>query len=104
MKTLTQITSFGKRLQLDTETYAEVNQAEGLISIYQGQRIGEMSDWGGKSIGYISLAHAIQVVKAALAMNEAADDEDAEIEEILRRYEEQQDARHDATSAHFGHD
>lgn len=101
MNTLTQITPNGKRLQFDSETYDEVNQRNGLVTIHQGLRTGSEQDWGGKITGALSLAQAIQIVKAALDMNEQADDEDAEIEAMLRRWEDQQDARHDAVSAHF---
>ena len=104
MSILTQITPAGKRLQLDDETYAEVNQYTDTITIHQGRRTGDLSDWGGKVIGYLSLAHAVQVVKAALDINEHLDDEDAEIEAMLRRYEDQQDAKADATSAHSAWD
>ena len=104
MNILTQITPNGKRLQLDGETYAEIDRYAGLITVHEGQRTGSEQDWGGRCLGYLSLAHAVAVVKAALDMNEAADDEDAEIEAMLRRYEEQQDAKADATSAHWGWD
>ena len=101
---IAQITPIGKRLQLDKETYAEIDRDFGRITIHQGSRTGSHTDWGGKVIGYLSLAHAVQVVKAALDINEHLDDEDAEIEAMLRRYEEQQDAKADATSAHSAWD
>lgn len=104
MSIVTQITPTGKRLQLDNETYTEINQRTGFVTIHQGQRTGTDQDWGGKVIGYLSLAQAVAIVKAALDINEKADDEDAAVEAMLRRWEEAQDARHDATSAHFAHD
>lgn len=103
MNIITQITPDGKRLQLDSETYAEV-RLDGMVTIHQGERTGSDKDWGGKVIGYLSLAQAVAIVKAALAMNEQADDEDAAVEAMVRRWEEAQDARHDATSAHWGWD
>ena len=103
MSILTQITPDGKRIQFPDETYAEVRM-DGQVTIHQGQRTGSDQDWGGKVIGYLSLAQAVAIVKAALDINEKADDEDAAVEAMLRRWEEAQDARHDATSAHFAHD
>lgn len=103
MNILTQITPDGKRIQFPDETYAEVRM-DGQVTIHQGQRTGSEQDWGGKVIGYLSLAQAVAIVKAALDINEKADDEDAAVEAMLRRWEEAQDARHDATSAHFAHD
>lgn len=104
MNIITQITPDGKRIQLDSETYSEINQRTGFVTIHQGQHTGSDLDWGGKVIGYLSLAQAVAIVKAALDMNEQADDEDAAVEAMLRRWEEARDARHDATSAHFLHD
>ena len=99
MNIITQITPDGKRLQLDSETYTEINQRTGFVTIHEGQRTGDMSDWGGRCIGYLSLAQAIEVVKAALD----ADDE-ARFAEMIQQWETAQDAKADATSAHFGHD
>ena len=98
MQTITQITPDGKRLQFSDETYAEV-RLDGLVTIHQGQRTGSDKDWGGRCIGYLSLAQAIAVVKAALDA-----DEEAEFAEMIRRWEEGQDAKADATSAHWEHD
>ena len=99
MNILTQITPDGKRLQLDKETYAEVNQRTGFVTIHEGEKTGSDTDWGGRCIGFLSLAQAIEVVKAALNA-----DADAEFAEMIRRWEEAQDAKADATSAHWGHD
>ena len=98
MSILTQITPDGKRLQFSDETYAEV-RLDGLVTIHQGQRTGSDKDWGGKVIGALSLEQAIQIVKAALDANA-----DAEFADMIRRWEEAQDAKADATSAHWGHD
>ena len=103
MQTITQITPSGKRLQFSDETYAEV-RLDGLVTIHQGQRTGSDKDWGGKVIGHLSLEQAIQIVKAALEVNEHLDDEDAAVEAMIRQWEAKQDARHDATSAHFAWD
>lgn len=104
MNILTQITPSGKRLQLDDETYAEVDQRTGLVTIHEGSRTGSDQDWGGRVTGYLSLAQAIQIVKAALEINEQLDDEDAAVEAMIRQWEARQDAKADATSAHFGWD
>lgn len=99
MQTITQITPSSKRLQLDDETYAEVDQRSGLVTIHEGQRTGSDQDWGGRVTGYLSLAQAIQIVKAALDA-----DEDARFADMIAQWEAQQDAQTDATSAHWGHD
>lgn len=98
MNILTQITPDGKRLQFSDETYAEV-RLDGLVTIHQGQRTGSDKDWGGKVIGYLSLAQAIEIVKAALDA-----DEDARFAAMIARWEAMQDAKADAMSAHWGHD
>lgn len=99
MSIMTQITPDGKRLQLDNETYAEVNDRTGLVTIHEGQHTGSDQDWGGRCIGYLPLAHAIEIVKAALDA-----DEDARFAEMIRDWEAQQGAKADAISAHFLHD
>lgn len=99
MQTITQITPSGKRIQFDDETYAELNHEAGYITIHEGEKTGSDTDWGGRCIGFLSLAQAIEVVKAALDA-----DADAEFAEMIRRWEEGQDAKADATSAHWGHD
>ena len=68
MSIITQITPEGKRLQLDSETYTEINQRTGFVTIHQGQHTGSEQDWGGKVIGYLSLAQAVAIVNAALDM------------------------------------
>ena len=99
MQIITQITPSGKRLQLDSETYAEVDQRSGLVTIHEGQRTGSDQDWGGRVTGYLSLAQAIEIVKAALDA-----DEDARFAAMIARWEAMQDAKADAMSAHWGHD
>ena len=98
MNILTQITPDGKRLQFSDETYAEV-RLDGLVTIHQGQRTGSDKDWGGKVIGFLSLAQAVEIVKAALDA-----DEDARFADMIAQWEAKQDAKADATSAHWAWD
>ncbi|TXH52473.1 MAG: hypothetical protein E6Q97_16120 [Desulfurellales bacterium] len=104
MTTLTQINPIangklwsGSPVQFSDETYGEVT--DGLLTIRKGQRTGADDDWGGQIMGSVELDKAIALLKAVLAVQE-----DAEFAAMIARWEAQQDARHDATSAHWGWD
>lgn len=104
MATLTQITPIvngklwsGSPVQFNDETYGEVSG--GLLTIRKGQRTGADDDWGGQVLGSVELDKAIALLKVVVAAQE-----DAEFAAMIERWEAQQEARHDATSAGWGHD
>ena len=83
---------------LDRETYAQIDIAYEMVTIHKGQRQGLDSDWGGQVIASIALEHALKIAQAL-------HEEDEEwLVAMLRKYEEGNEARADAGSAHWGHD
>jgi len=78
------------------ETRAQVN--------WSGVEIQDARGDTPRMITMMDLEDAIAVAKAVLAFAEGMTFEDDDIMAQIFRMEDAEDARHDATSSHFGHD
>lgn len=45
-------------VNFSNDTYAQIDKAQGTVTIHQGQRVGLDTDWGGQVIAFLTLDQA----------------------------------------------
>lgn len=62
MQTIVQAHSI--TVNFGNDTYAQIDKAQEVVTIHQGQRLGLESDWGGQVIAFLTLEQAEAIAQA----------------------------------------